>query len=161
MELTVPSFVCAGSHLPGSKHCRLLAAAFTTPRSPYSDSRTRCSRSTLLGVSIRRLAPQRPQPQLGRCDALPMRGSCSACARMSRTSCERCELPILASPPVPARPWQVPDWWFSGCSDASSPTPTTACVPDLNASVAISLDGGSTFTAPLPIVYVWTRYVCG
>ena len=41
--------------------------------------------------------------------------------------------------------WQTPHDWYDGCSNRDTPLPSATCVPDLPATLRVSLDGGKTF----------------
>jgi len=52
---------------------------------------------------------------------------------------------------------QAPAAWYAGCADASNPVLSATCVPDLIATISVSLDGGITFSPEVQITYGWVR----
>eukprot|EP00966_Prymnesium_polylepis_P055438 1282140-Prymnesium_polylepis.2 len=85
-----------------------------------------------------RLAPFRQRRQRGRCDGV-----------LSMPACLVAEGPLYQL--------QVPSDWYSSCKTPSDPESSSTCVPDLVASVAVSLDGGTTFSTPLSITFGWIK----
>ncbi len=46
-----------------------------------------------------------------------------------------------------------PEDWYDGCADMGRPVRSASCVPDLPVAVALSLDGGTTFSNALNVTF--------